>query len=261
LFLLPIIRQLSIIGSDHYYDECSLIPLRRITQPELLDSLDRATFSPSELAGNLADIARLNRLTGTTARICHATLSLVPPGMKRITILDVGTGAGDVPILLKRSAIRRGLDVCIVAADWHPGVVQCLTRSITALRADALRLPIPYKGIDILICSQVLHHLTPEQITLALREFVRVTRCGFVLFDVERSRLAIPAARLLTWAISRNRFTRHDGPLSVRRAYRRGEMRDLAAQAGLNVPTLAIRTVFPFRWIGIYRYKDFEWLT
>jgi len=210
-----------------------------------------------ELAGNLADIARLNRLTGTAAWISRALLGLVPPGAKRVTILDVGTGNADLAVAVERATFRRGLDVRIIVADRHPGVLRNIRPSVAALHADAIRLPVADAGVDVVICAQMLHHLMPHEVSAALCEFARVTRWGFVLLDLERSRLALPAVRLLTWATSRNRLTRHDGPLSIRRAYRLTEMQVLAQQAGLNPPALRITTAFPFRWLGIY---DRRWV-
>ena len=230
--------------------------MQRTNQPELLDILDasyRSGVNTAELAENLADIARLNRLTGTASWICRAIWSLVPSGVNRATILDVGAGAADVPVAVQRAAIRRGLTVRMVVVDRHPGVLSSIRQSVAAVRADAVRLPVVDGGIDVLICSQMLHHLSPPEVSAALREFARVTRWGFVLFDVERSWLAISTVRVLTWATSRNRLTRHDGPLSFRRAYRRAEMQGLACEAGLNTHALSMSAAFPFRWLGIYR--------
>ena len=227
--------------------------MQRINQPELLDTLAWSRGNSAELAGNLADIARLNRLTGTAAWVSQALWSLVPPSAKQATLLDVGAGAADVPLAVQRRAARRGLTVRLIAADRHPGVVWSVRQSIAAIRADAVALPVSDSGVDLLICSQMLHHLSPQDVRLAMCEFARVTRWGFVLFDVERARLAIPAIQALTWAISRNRLTRHDGPVSFRCAYRRAEIQTLARDAGLGSRALTMTAAFPFRWLGVYR--------
>jgi hypothetical protein len=63
----------------------------------------------------------------------------------------------------------------------------------------------------------------------------RVARLGVVLNDLVRGRRSWLGAWLLTRAMTRNRFTRHDAPLSVRRAYTIDEMTALLAAAGLRV--------------------------
>jgi len=66
----------------------------------------------------------------------------------------------------------------------------------------------------------------------APRECRRAARACVVLVDLSRSRLALAAAWLLTRLTSRNRLTRSDGVLSVRRAYTVAEAAELAQQAG-----------------------------
>ena len=52
--------------------------------------------------------------------------------------------------------------------------------------------------------------------------------------DLDRGRVPWLGAWLLLHAATRNPYTRHDGPLSVRRAYRPAEVRALAARHGLR---------------------------
>ena len=48
----------------------------------------------------------------------------------------------------------------------------------------------------------------------------RVARLGIVVNDLERGRLGWLGAWLMGHLLTGNRYTRHDAPLSVRRAYR-----------------------------------------
>lgn len=248
---------------------------RLTTQSELLDG----DVPQPDLNANLADIARLNRLTGTRAALCRVgwqmieglphppapsprsgegesdvlPLSLVKLGGEVRTILDVGTGAADFPGALRRSAVERGLRVRVIAADLHSGVLGYVRQTDPALEAvqlNGMQLPFANGAVDLVTCAQTLHHLTPEAILCLLCEFARVSRIGFVLLDLERSQMAAWAIRLLTVALSRNRLTRHDGPLSARRAYCGSEIAELAIQAGLHVE---VRRLFPFRWVATWR--------
>ena len=80
----------------------------------------------------------------------------------------------------------------------------------------------------------VLHHLEPDDAIRFLREMGRVARLGVIVNDLARSRWAWLGAWLLGHALTGNRLSRHDGPLSVRRAYTPREMRALMAEAGLR---------------------------
>ena len=64
----------------------------------------------------------------------------------------------------------------------------------------------------------------PDEAVRLLREMARVARLGVVVNDLDRSRLGWVGAWLLGHLLTGNRYTRHDAPLSVRRAYRADEM-------------------------------------
>ena len=71
----------------------------------------------------------------------------------------------------------------------------------------------------------------------------RVARLGIVVNDLIARRLAWVGAWLIAHLLTRNRYTRHDAPLSVRRAYSRAEAAALLRQAGLAPVTTAVAAV------------------
>ena len=69
-----------------------------------------------------------------------------------------------------------------------------------------------------------------------LRELRRVARIAPVVGDLDRSPLALAATALYARRVARSRLTRHDAPLSVRRAYTPAEALRLARAAGWRAP-------------------------
>ena len=73
----------------------------RSEAPELLDA---DTLPLEHLAGNLRDIVRVNRFLGDAAALMRALTAAAeadsPDPNSPVTIIDVGTGAGDLPRLL-----------------------------------------------------------------------------------------------------------------------------------------------------------------
>jgi hypothetical protein len=96
----------------------------------------------------------------------------------------------------------------------------------------------------------MLHHLTWHEGVVLLRAMAEVARYGVVVNDLVRSWLHYCAAKLLLSVLSRNRLTLHDGPLSVLRAYRIGEVRDMAHAAGLR--EAQVRGVLAYRLSLVY---------
>ncbi len=99
------------------------------------------------------------------------------------------------------------------------------------MRAEGESLPYADGAFDVVTCSLALHHFEPPAARALLRELRRVARLTPVVCDLRRSALAYAATWLWSRG-SRNRLTRHDAPLSVRRAYTPGEALALARASG-----------------------------
>jgi 2-polyprenyl-3-methyl-5-hydroxy-6-metoxy-1,4-benzoquinol methylase len=213
-------------------------PLRRAEHA--VEMLDRpAPFA--DLAESLADIARLNAIFGgrhITVRHVARLLADIPRD-RAVTVLDVGTGGADLPRALARWARRAGRRILILALDRDAGTVAFARRAaasypeIVLLQSDALALPVRLASIDVVISALTLHHLEPSAAVRHLTEMDAAARVGFVVNDLMRSRAAYCAVWLATRALTRNRMSRHDGPLSVLRAYTPDEVRRLSEKAGL----------------------------
>jgi 2-polyprenyl-3-methyl-5-hydroxy-6-metoxy-1,4-benzoquinol methylase len=229
--------------------------LRRSTEQELLDAPD---VSVRDVRGNLDDLRHLNRLLGSRLIVVAALHRLwrragCPSDWR---VLDIGTGGGDIPLALCGWSHRRGVRLQIIGIDKHQRVIrqaQCQWRphaTLTLMLADALRLPFRPRSFDVVLCSTMLHHLSYDEGIVLLRSMAQVARHGFVVNDLIRGRLHYIGARLLMPLLARNRLTLHDGPLSVRRAYRIEEIRHMAAAAGLV--DIRLRTVLGYRALLVY---------
>ena len=171
------------------------------------------------------------------------------------SVLDVGCGAGDIPLALADRARRAGRQLRFVAVDARPEVLEAAIALEPRLAggdvelhvADGRRLPFPDHAFDVAHTSMVLHHLEPPDAISLLGELRRVARRGVVVNDLARSRIAVAGAWLMGHLLTANRFTRNDAPLSVRRAYRPAEMRSLLVAAGL-------RPVFKASGLLAHRY-------
>jgi SAM-dependent methyltransferase len=230
-------------------------PPRETRRTELLDRLD---LPAAELAGSMADLARLNSYGATRAILAH----LAPffdgrPGAAPLRILDVGSGGADIPLALAGWAERRGRAARVLALDIHLEVVRVAARAaadapaVRVVAGDALAAPVRPGSVDVAMCSLVLHHLPEDGVVALLRELAALARLGVVVSDLRRGWVSLLGVWLATRAISRNRVTRHDGPLSVRRAYTPAELARLAARAGLG--DMRWHPARPFRVVGVWR--------
>jgi ubiquinone/menaquinone biosynthesis C-methylase UbiE len=100
-----------------------------------------------------------------------------------------------------------------------------------ALAADAMHLPFADGSVDVLTCSQVLHHFDDETATRLLQECTRVARVGVIVGDLRRSWLAVAGLWSSSFLLGFHPVSRHDGVLSVLRGYTDDELRTLVERA------------------------------
>jgi ubiquinone/menaquinone biosynthesis C-methylase UbiE len=208
------------------------LPLaERATHPELLDGGD---LPAEELRRNLADMARLNRLLPGGVRASVAAIDRLVGDLPAARVLDVGTGGGDMPLAFARRDWR------VVAVEPDPAIAAVAHETIDGragielLQADGRRLPFADGAFEVAHASLLLHHLDPAAAVAVLAEMRRVARRGVVVNDLRRGLLPLAATAVAVMAFARCRTTRHDGLLSVRRAYRHRELDALLAEAGLR---------------------------
>jgi len=213
-----------------------------------VELLDGPLDDPVGLAGNLRDLRRINRWLGGVA-LSATAIEALAAHRAELTLLDVGTGGADIPLGLLRWADRRGRRLSVVGIDSRAEVLAAAVRANPASAStdrlklhvgDGRSLPYPDRSFDVAHVSLVVHHLEPEAAVELFRELARVARLGVIVNDLDRGRLAWVGAWLLGHLLTGNRYTRHDAPLSVRRAYRASEMTDLLRAAGLG-PVRTIR--------------------
>jgi 2-polyprenyl-3-methyl-5-hydroxy-6-metoxy-1,4-benzoquinol methylase len=205
---------------------------------ELLDGpLDERT-----LVGNLRDLRRANHWLGGAElswRALHHVRRVLPE-QPSLSLLDVGTGSADIPLALLRRASASDLHLEVTATDVRPEIVDHARRhagghpalSIALSRGQALGQP--PASFDIVHASLVVHHLEPPGVARLLTEMGRVARHAVIINDLVRARRWWAAAWLASRLTTANRYTRHDAPLSVRRAYQPSELEALAVDVGLR---------------------------
>ncbi len=220
---------------------------RRRLKTELLDE---PGHSRETLAGNFRDIAFLNRWFGGWNLVDRCLQPSLPDERPAtLTIVDLASGAADVPLALARRWQKRGINLAITALEIDPAIIElaqeaaCREKvaSFEAVAADVFTYPFSEgQTFDFVTCSLAFHHFSPEKCVEMLRLMVRLTGRTFVVNDLRRGWFGWFGSKLLTWLVARHPFTRHDGPLSVLRAYTVEEMEALVRAANLD-PSLKIK--------------------
>jgi len=193
---------------------------------------------------SLRDVSRSNRLLGGL----RAALLELRPALTTdapITLLDVGTGLADIPSRARTLAHRGGARVTIIGMDAAtPLLTAARGRLDQAVCGDALALPFRDASVDVVMCSQILHHFETADAERLVREVDRVARRAVIVSDLRRSWVAAGGFWFVSFPLRFHPVTRHDGVVSVLRGFTRGELSDIVRNAVGVTPTIRRRLGF-----------------
>ncbi|MBI3789540.1 MAG: methyltransferase domain-containing protein [Gemmatimonadetes bacterium] len=219
-----------------------LVPARR-RGIEHLD--DPRAIAPELVLAELRDVARANRLFGGTSAVVTELLDLLDSGAVVRTLLDVGTGIGDIPCAARRAAAARGLALEVMGIELSEPAARAARDSAGAAAvADAFRLPFADRSVDVVTCSQVLHHFDADAGARLLRELDRVARVRVIVSEIRRSWLAAAGVWLASFPLGFHANSRRDGVTSVMRGFTAAELDALARGAVARVPMARKRAGF-----------------
>lgn len=202
------------------------IPMPRRLEPELMDLPEEAdAYAQADFrAVNQAFVDRLLELAGDTVEL---------------RAIDLGTGPGDIPILLAQA--RPGWK--IVAADASPAMLALARKNVAAaglasielVELDAKSSGLADNSFDVIFSNSLLHHLPePDAFWSEIR---RIGKPGALVFirDLMRPASEAAARELVDQhAGSESKLLQEEFYRSLLAAFTPAEVRDQLAGKGLT---------------------------
>lgn len=227
--------------------------MKRSAEKEMMD----LPGQPRELLlGDLANLRVFNRFLGCHRNVLRGVARLVrEQKLRDFSLLDVGTGSGDIPGVIVRWARQHRLRARVTALDRETVSVEeaasqtSAFSEISLLCGDGAAPPFSAASFDFILASQMLHHFPDDEIVAMLRNWARVARRAIIISDLVRHPLAYYGISLISKTFTRNAMTLRDAPLSVRRALTISEWTRLLRRA--DVGSFHVQCVFPFRVLGL----------
>src|SRR5438045_2956433 len=158
---------------------------RRSTQAEYSDS----PALPIEMvAQNYADLGKINRLFAFAEPFQRPMVNwLGKDKTQNLVLLDLGAGDGSLGRTLEKWARKKGWKWTVTSLDLNQNALR-LNADGRNVIASVLALPFPDGSFDVVIASQMTHHLDSEQdVTLHFAEAWRVALTGLFLTDLHRN--------------------------------------------------------------------------
>jgi SAM-dependent methyltransferase len=221
-----------------------------------LEIIDTTELDADAMYRVLAELDVVNRRLGGYGVTLDAIERLAPAGDSPLLILDVGAGGGDMARELIGWGRARGRHVRVVSVDLNESAVAYANRRLRDLpgagvaRADVFALPFGREAFDVVVCALFLHHFPQEEAARLISAMHAVSRHGVVVNDLHRHPLAYAGYRLFARLFRFSDVVRHDGALSVLRAFRRDDFEQLSRLSGLPIE---VRWRWAFRWQAIVR--------
>ena len=199
----------------------------RRVEPELLDQL--AADDPRAIRAR-RDVERANTLM-LNAGIMASALMKYGAGQRPRTIVDLGSGDGNLMLRVARRLAPRWPDVTIVLQDKQDIVSRATRDAFAALRwhvetsatdvFDFLANARP-SGVDVITSNLFLHHFADEQLVRLLASAAQLARLA-VVCEPRRAKFVVRASRLL-WAVGFSEVGVHEAVVSARAGFRGKEL-------------------------------------
>lgn len=172
-----------------------------------------------------------------------------------VSIVDVGSGGGDLLRRIASWARRRSIPVRLTGVDLNPMAARAAAEftpkelGITWVTGDAMAHRSDHPT-HIIVSSLMAHHLEDEEIVAFLRWMETTASHGWFINDLERAEWSSRMFGRLPW----HPLVRHDGPVSFRRAFRRDDWLRLLAAAEIPREAVTIERWRPGR-LCVGRWK------
>lgn len=202
----------------------------------LTELMDDPECDSQTLHRTYAGFRVLNPLVARWRRTYRTLIRPLLSTTEERTLLDVGSGGGDVARSLARWAARDGARLRVTGID--PDVrAHAYASALPPMEGVAFRRAWLHEidePFDFVVSNHVLHHL--DDVAGFLELSARCARVMSVHSDLARSRAAHAAFGVLSAPFFPGSFIRADGLTSLRRSFTVAELRDLVPAGWRVVP-------------------------
>lgn len=219
--------------------------------------MDDLSLGGPQMDQTLRELETINRLLGGDNVTLNGIRKLVRSTTGPLHIVDMGCGGGDLALKMAKLARKADRQVRITGIDANPYVVEYATRhcahepTVDFRTLDIFSSAFLGMSVDIVTATLFLHHFTDQQLIDLLSALKKKVRVGFVINDIHRHIVAYHSIRILTKLFSKSPMVQNDGPLSVRRAFKRRDLEAIMKEAGIK--NYELKWKWAYRWQLIIR--------
>lgn len=230
-----------------------IMPFLSVRNTALREKMDHPDCNRDLLFNTYQQFTSINKLLGRWKSIYKKRIRpVIEANQGKATLLDIGCGGGDIIRFLNHLTKNDGLDVQFTGIEPDQRAIEYLQQqtwdeNIRFEKSTSTELVAKNKVFDVIISNHLIHHLLDKELEQICSEVKRLSKHLVLFNDIERSRIGYRSFQMIAPLLFRNSFIVEDGLTSIKRSYRRDELKRLLPD-GWHV-----HRKFPFRLIAIYQ--------
>lgn len=219
----------------------------RAFDAEIMDDLN---LPESQIAPVLEGLGKVNSWFGGHREVIKAIKKF--PVKQGFSICDWGCGGGDTLVAIAKWAKLQRLDLTLTGIDAAPAAMKYARNaskafaSISYVQADVINDAHLLGKHDIIISNLFTHHFDDGHWVTMIKNMHASAQKGIIVTDLHRHRVLYYAVIVITHVLTRNKMVRYDGPLSVKRGFKKQELLILLKKA--QIDNFKLTWKWPFRW-------------
>ena len=217
----------------------------------LREMMDEANCDTILLENTYKNFTIINRLLSGWQHVFEKYIKHhCPDSDQTYTLLDIGFGGGDIPVMMHNLAKKHGIQLDITAIELDDRALdyvqkQSFPTDITFRCVSEKQLIEEGEQFDFVISNHLMHHLTKNELVSLMNNTSKLATKCVIFNDLSRNVVAWILFNLMTLFAFRNSFIRTDGLRSIRRSYTCSELRQFSPRGWKT------HSLFPFRLLAV----------
>ncbi|MBT1704221.1 methyltransferase domain-containing protein [Chryseosolibacter indicus] len=224
---------------------------QRSYEEEIMDDLGA---SGAIIDVTLKELETINLLLGGNYVTVNGVNTLIKniDRTRKLSIVDLGCGSGDILRLIRKSLNKRQINADLIGVDANPNIIAYAKKhnaKESGIHFEALNIfseEFKTRQFDIVTATLFFHHFTNDQLISFFAQLKNQVRIGIVINDIHRHWFAYYSIKWLTKLFSKSTMVINDAPLSVMRAFKKVELENILQNAGIK--NYKIKWMWAFRW-------------